>query len=289
MRKKNRATFFIILVAGVSLVGVFYFGSYTKILKEEKNSLETHKNELEKHVISLRNQNTHIDNANKNLTEKNNALERQVTEMDSINEGLQTEVGVLEDRNAQHMAINEELFTEYFNANVERYELEREYAQPAREKTALAANIEGDIFSLGYEDITELTKATASSSATISYFDETYSYLPVHMWQQVIAVDKTDELEPKIDERDCDNFSQIFKSHINEDFGLNGVGVVLGIVFDVSTEEITQHAWNVVLAQDEDEPALYFLEPQTDVFVKMSNKTILGDKLYIPTDEIIWN
>ena len=81
-----------------------------------------------------------------------------------------------------------------------------------------------------------------------------------------------------IDFYDCDNFAFAFKAYIDS-YGLNSVG----IVYDYSahppgSDEITPHAYNIVLFDD---GAVIAFEPQTDTFAN------LGWGLYTLTNGVI--
>jgi len=115
------------------------------------------------------------------------------------------------------------------------------------------------------------------------FWDSKFYYVKIGTWKRIISTDLTDIVKWESNRRDCDNISAIFKSHVSEYFGLNGVGIVIGEVKDAKTgKHIGYHAWNVLIAEE-----LYFLEPQNDGIVKAKEGAVIGNWSYYP-DFIMW-
>jgi len=84
--------------------------------------------------------------------------------------------------------------------------------------------------------------------------DGTYYTTNLRGFRDIISWDRTNRKPYVLDRFDCDKYAMHFKASAAWFFGINAVGIVL----DYSS----QHAYNVVLPIDVDEPLLY--EPQTD-------------------------
>lgn len=81
--------------------------------------------------------------------------------------------------------------------------------------------------------------------------DGRYWTVSFEKWQRIAKYNP--RFKYYVDRWDCDNYADLFRVLVSVTFGLNTVGTVFN----------TQHAFNVVLAED----GLHFFEPQTNTWV----------------------
>ena len=159
------------------------------------------------------------------------------------------------------------------------------------EKNNSKVRIEADdIFALSGDDVRKMTKEVFKSNrrVEIEIFDKYFYYLPLEVWKKIIEEDSTDISIYLGDKRDCDDFGQNFKTNIwktllNERHALNGVGIIYIEKKDINNKIDSQyHVLNILIAQVDNEPKLFFLEPQTDALKEISQKVIIDGKKVIP-------
>jgi len=122
------------------------------------------------------------------------------------------------------------------------------------------------------------------------FWDRVFYYTDEGAWKRIIQSDITDRIRWLSNRRDCDNIAAIFKSHVSEYFGLNGVGIAIGEVKDAETNNhIGYHAWDIPI----DEKGIKFYDPQWEreiglkALTKADEGAVIGSWSYYP-DFILW-
>jgi len=90
--------------------------------------------------------------------------------------------------------------------------------------------------------------------------DGKFWLLPKKQMKEVIEKDFTDKKEYYADKFDCENFTEMFVTHLAENYGVNAVGMV----FDFSGA----HAYNLIIYPK----GLELFEPQNDEMFKVSKR-----------------
>jgi len=122
-------------------------------------------------------------------------------------------------------------------------------------------------------DFMETQELKSYSLADQNYNVEKWSKL-----REIIANDWTDAHKYYKDKYDCENFAATFASRMPEYYGLNGMGLAFGAVYDKNGKKKWGHGFNLILARnDNDELQLYLFEPQTDAWTEYKP----GKKLWI--------
>jgi len=122
------------------------------------------------------------------------------------------------------------------------------------------------------------------------YFDRKYNVLTkVEDLKKVIEIDWTNYRHYVTELYDCDDFARVFKSHCMEIWYLNGIGYVIGRVFDMNGNLLGYHAFNLIPIKIGNEIKFMVYEPQTDTYTELSpeNKTKLNNVIYV-IDLVIW-
>lgn len=117
---------------------------------------------------------------------------------------------------------------------------------------------------------------------SISLADEKYYTETWETWKNLIKYDWTEEKEWYADKYDCDNHAFSFGSRIPEIFDLNTAGICFGTIYNKDTGKlIGGHAFNLIIALEDEKLTAYLFEPLTDKYVKWTNgDNILGDWKY---------
>jgi len=142
-------------------------------------------------------------------------------------------------------------------------------------------------YTMSYTEVDKLVKEQINCNSW--FWDSKFWFTDLEIWKNVIARDELNEYRKWRKERfDCDNFSAVFKSHVSEIFDMNGVGICLGAVLDKNTKEVKgYHAYNCLIAKNEDKTELYLYEPQNDYLARAQRETDMGWAIY-RTDMILW-
>ena len=103
--------------------------------------------------------------------------------------------------------------------------------------------------------------------------DENYHYVSIAEMKDIILHDWVDRKKYEKDIFDCDDFADIFKAHMEERYKINSVGVARSIeLLDPKTRKhLNWHRANVFIADEDNVMKLWFLEPQTDRVVEVSD------------------
>ena len=98
-------------------------------------------------------------------------------------------------------------------------------------------------------------------------------YVSIEEMRDIIFYDSTDEIVYEADIQDCDDFSDIFQSHMKENYKLNIVGEARNIeLLDIETGgHLNWHRANIFIADENNVMKLWFLEPQTDKVVEVED------------------
>ncbi len=117
---------------------------------------------------------------------------------------------------------------------------------------------------------------------SISLADQKYYTETWETWKNLIKDDWTEEKQWYEDKYDCDNHAFTFGSRIPEIFDLNTAGVCFGTVYNKNTGAlIGGHAFNLIVAIENNQLVAYLFEPLTDQYVKWVNgKNVLGSWEY---------
>lgn len=125
-------------------------------------------------------------------------------------------------------------------------------------------------------EIKELT-----DNLTCIFWDGKFRYTDLETWKKIIDTDWANWMIYRKEFYDCDNFAMSFKARMAEVWGINGVAIALGWVYDAkSGEEVGYHAFNVIIVQEEGNPVLYIYEPQNDGLAKWKGETVIGKWKY---------
>jgi len=108
--------------------------------------------------------------------------------------------------------------------------------------------------------------------------DEKYYLTDWQTWQKIIEWDWLDEKEYLKDIRDCDNFAYAFSSRMSNWFGLNSAGRCSGWIYSARTgEKLGAHAFNLILAVENNKIVPYLFEPMTDKWSIWKNQNTAID------------
>jgi len=122
---------------------------------------------------------------------------------------------------------------------------------------------------------------------SLSLSDEQFYFESLDFWNSFIAYYWNEQRPYETDRFDCDNFAFKFASDATDLFGLNSVGACYGNVYRKDGSWLSGHAFNLILATDENgELKVYLYEPMNDNITEWNgDKTPMGNWLY----EINWS
>jgi len=132
-------------------------------------------------------------------------------------------------------------------------------------------------FELKPTEITGITARTFIESyypnAKVILMDGKYKLIGWDKWQDIIESDPTDLFKYIKDERDCDDFSYMFKYQIIRTLGIPCI-VVHGHCYDEQGKWLFGHFWNCFIADGK----LYFVESISDNWVEVEK----GKPVWMP-------
>ena len=118
-------------------------------------------------------------------------------------------------------------------------------------------------------------------------FDNKIIYTDYDSFMYIVKKDWTNRMKFYEEAFDCDNFATAFMAHINEVWALNNVGLAIGKVVDINTNQPRfVHAWDVVLLGDNDTKKLFVFEPQAKILMPYDNP-VINTLRYVP-ETILW-
>ena len=113
--------------------------------------------------------------------------------------------------------------------------------------------------------------------------DNKYWYPSIQTMRDILEYDWIDNKKYILNRFDCSSFSEVFKSHLKEIYGINCIGVVKHSeqVNANTGKHIAWHRFNIIIV-DNNGLEVYALEPQNDKVVKieLNKRLIFGDKEY---------
>ena len=117
---------------------------------------------------------------------------------------------------------------------------------------------------------TFLKALTGLGSDTISLSDSKYYATGWEHWRDIIWYDLIDQRKYQDDYFDCDNFAMSYAARAAHLYKLNTCGVAYGTIYSNKTgNRLGRHAFNIIVAREEDHTELYCYEPMTDGFAKI--------------------
>ena len=138
---------------------------------------------------------------------------------------------------------------------------------------------------MGYYDFKNLFTSLGGTAPVL--LDGKYYLTSWQDWLNIIEVDFTEQHKYIAEKYDCENYSFSFCSRVSWLFGLNSKGAVYGEVFDKNTgKSLNFHYWVAIVTNDTDGRHLYWLETETDKWVKheIGKPIIIGNMIYKPVN-----
>lgn len=126
---------------------------------------------------------------------------------------------------------------------------------------------------------------------SVSLSDRKYHLISWKKWQEIIAVDWTDKLKYIPDTQDCENHAFLFASRMGEIFKLNTAGVCYGYIEWNNADGTIgsgNHAYNLILTEDDGKLNLRLYEPMNDLWAMYSENIQLGIFKYVRSNWVIF-
>ena len=292
---KRIAIFIIVIFAIISFCGAKIFYDQTKKLTAKASELNKTVWETQRENIRLKDgknslifeneklgkENSTLKTGNSKLAQNGEKIANEKNRLTLKNKELGKKNNVLEANNFRLAQKTEELSEENIGLLLET--ISNEATKNAStlytdSVVSIAAKLQDKTSKITKKDLRLLVQESLKIEIPIKYNDGFYYYVPIEEWKRILENDKTDEITPIRDKRDCDDFENTLKSQINTHYALNGIGTVIG------TKEGHKHAWNIILVENNGKPTLFFLEPQTDDLGEAHDETVMDGKLYIPEE-----
>jgi len=109
---------------------------------------------------------------------------------------------------------------------------------------------------------------------SLSLADENYYIIAWNDWLNLIQYDWTEEHPYYADKFDCDNFSGYFTANNAYVYDLNSDATCFGQIFNKNTGVLVgNHAFNLIIATENNQLVAYLFEPMTGKYVKYSTNT----------------
>jgi len=133
--------------------------------------------------------------------------------------------------------------------------------------TQKAAGVEYQVISKA-KMLDVLTKTFPNKQIILN--DEKYYLTNINTWRKIIKFDWTAMKKYLVDRYDCDNYSDAFRAHASELYGLNSAGRMSCSVKVSATGEIIPHRAVMIVALDNhDEIGLWAYESQNEGLCKV--------------------